>query len=490
MTHAAEVTVAPAMFTPLDKQGNPDPSGRLEVHFNPASLQLQLSNTLEQKGGKTTEHVTTSSAKLTMDLVFDSTGTLTDVRLATKKLVNMLAPRGGKTKKFVGEVRPVLFEWGTFTFEGIIESYKETLDFFSAGGVPLRAGVNLTLSHQEIKFEGVGEEPKKEEPVEAPADAGSGVSSVVQRADTSGEPDTGRAVAAGNGLESMRFPAGPLLVDPDVALEPPTAFAAGGAGIAAGAAAGAGFGAAAGAGFGAAAGAGFGAAAGAGFGASAGAGFGAGAAAGIGASARAGFGASAGAGIRMGAAGGAFAGAGAGAFTSGGAGAFAGAGASASGFASAGAGAFAGASAGVSGFAGAGASAGAGVGAFAGAGAGAGAIAGAGGFAGGGAFAGGTLAGGAVISPGEAPIFGGLASAGVPASLGAFAGLRAPLRRTRPAIDTSLLRPPRSTAMLATGGHASFDLTGRARVTGSASVAASVNGRSLVNEHVSFEEEW
>src|SRR5882762_964344 len=261
-----EVHVAPATFTPFDAQGNSRPKDRITVHFNPASLQLQLTNSLDDKGGKTTEHVKTSSAKLTMDLIFDTTDTLKDVREDTQRLVNEMTPKKNT-------ITPLLFEWGTFTFNGIIETYKETLDFFSATGVPLRASVNLTLSHRDLAFgdeKETGAARKKldrkvsgeDEPVETKAPPpGAGVTTVAKNGDTNGAEDTGRDLAADNGFESMRFPEGPLVVSPGVTLGPPVAFAAGGAGIAAGAGAGAAFGASAGAG----AAAGFGAGASAGF---------------------------------------------------------------------------------------------------------------------------------------------------------------------------------------------------------------------------------
>jgi hypothetical protein len=452
-TFAPEIDVTRATFTPLDAKGNAQPHKKITVHFNPASLQLQLSNTLEDKGGKTTEQVKTSSAKLTMDLVFDTTEPLTDVRVETQKFVDQMTP---KQKK----VTALLFEWGTFTFTGMIESYKETLDFFSSDGVPLRAGVNLTLSHRDVVFGSTPHGPaatqgpkreegdpyvtNEEETFEAlNPPRGLGVTSTKDDADVNGSQDSGRGIAAENGLENMRFPEGPLVVAAGITLSPPVAFAAGGAGIAAGA--GAAFGAGAGAAFGAAAGAAFGGGAGvsagigAGFGAGVGAGFGAGVSAGFGAagSAAAGLGASARAG---------FGGVAAGTF--------------------AGAGAFAGA-AGV-----------AGAGAFVTAGA----VVGAGAFG-----TATTVFGAAIVAPGEAPIFGGRASAGVPASLGAFAGLRVALPRPRPVLDPSLLLPSRPTAALAADAHASFDLTGRARATAGAGFAAAANGRSFARGGVSFE---
>src|SRR5439155_8162844 len=99
-------------------------------------------------------------------------------------------------------------------------------------------------------------------------------------------------------------------------------------------------------------------------------------------------------------------------------------------------------------------------------------------------------ASGAFVGAGEAPIFGGRASAGIPASLGAFAGLRVPLPRPRPVFDASLLLPPRQTATLATEANASFDLAGRAHLSAGAGFTAGVNGRTLAGGRVTFDQDW
>jgi hypothetical protein len=36
--------------------------------------------------------------------------------------------------------------WGTFRFVGVIKSFRETLDFFSADGVPVRSAVHVSLA--------------------------------------------------------------------------------------------------------------------------------------------------------------------------------------------------------------------------------------------------------------------------------------------------------------------------------------------------------
>src|SRR5262245_4980671 len=90
------------------------------VHFNPVSLQYTVSNTLKEEGqGKSKkQHVSQSSAKLTMDLVFDTTISGDDVRITTDKIARLMAPDDKKVPAVV------LFQWGVYTFKGMVESYK------------------------------------------------------------------------------------------------------------------------------------------------------------------------------------------------------------------------------------------------------------------------------------------------------------------------------------------------------------------------------
>ena len=129
------------------------PKVTVPVHFNPASLQHTVSNTLKEegKGAKKKQYVSQTTAKLTMDLTFDTTDTGEDVRITTNKMAQLLAGAEGQSKK----VPPVVkFSWGAYSFTGMVEQYKETIDFFAAGGLPLRSSINLTLSSQDVTFEG------------------------------------------------------------------------------------------------------------------------------------------------------------------------------------------------------------------------------------------------------------------------------------------------------------------------------------------------
>ncbi len=150
----AETQFAKATFT---VQGGGD--GPLEVQFNPVSLEHTIANHLQGEGGQAAQHVASSSAKLSMELVFDTTDTGADVRTRTNPVANLMKPAGGESEDAAKRGAPliVVFEWGAFRFQGMVESFKETMDYFSANGVPLRATVSLTLNSQEHVFEAMGD---------------------------------------------------------------------------------------------------------------------------------------------------------------------------------------------------------------------------------------------------------------------------------------------------------------------------------------------
>src|SRR5690349_12206063 len=116
-----------ATITPIVKGKDGSP---LTVHFNPVSLQYSVSNTVKEDGrGKDKKQavVTQVTGKLSMDLIFDNTHNGQSVQLSTSQLaLYMGSPQKEKTKE---QVPPVLvFEWGSYKFQGVMESYKETLD--------------------------------------------------------------------------------------------------------------------------------------------------------------------------------------------------------------------------------------------------------------------------------------------------------------------------------------------------------------------------
>lgn len=212
-------------------------SDKIEVHFNPESLQYTITNNLKNQGSgnSTKQYVSDSTGKLTMDLVFDSTGSGEDVRLKTIQVAKLMEPSGSGNEK----TPPVVnFEWGLYKFKGMVDTYKETIDYFSANGVPLRAAVNLSMSSQDDVFEGgsngrnAGTGDSAGQPngaVPTNPVQGKGLTDLATKA---GDPAAAKDIAASNGVENMRFPGdNPIELDASTALKGPAGFASAGAGL-------------------------------------------------------------------------------------------------------------------------------------------------------------------------------------------------------------------------------------------------------------------
>lgn len=272
----------------------------VEVHFNPETLDITLSNNFKQSSGNSpVQLIDEATAQLSLELKFDTTLTGIDVRQDTGKIAAFLKPldqmvRVGRGNERLPPPKVVEFEWGAIAFQGYIDSYSETLEFFSSDGVPLRASVSLSMTQQERSFEprspkALDRGPKDEFSTDSVA--GDPFASGAVEAQTSPDEPLANGTAAANGLENARLPGTGTIALPDSSGlgRPPAAFAAAGAGFGAGLSAGIG----GGIGIGGGAGIGLSAGASAGIGLSAGAGGGLG----FGGAAGAGFGASAGAGL-------------------------------------------------------------------------------------------------------------------------------------------------------------------------------------------------
>lgn len=239
-------TVALATFTTQPPRGGRAES--FEVHFNPESLQYTVSNTLKDEGSgkKKKQYVDKTEAKLSMTLVFDTTHSGEDVRTYTDKTAKLLQPVSEGKKQVPPNVE---FGWGAYSFKGMVEQYKETLDFFSAEGVPLRASVELTLASQDVQFDSARNPATSVDGANAtdtpvvPAAGGNGPSGLANQL---GDPRAARAIAAANGAGSLRFggEAG-LAIAAGIELKAEAAFSVGasaGAGLSPGVGAGGGIG--------------------------------------------------------------------------------------------------------------------------------------------------------------------------------------------------------------------------------------------------------
>lgn len=190
-----------ARFEVVGGDGEP-----LEVHFNPVSLEYTVTNSLKDtgSGNRNKQYVSQATGKLSMELIFDTTHTGEDVRLTSRRLAQMMKP--ADAEKDEDKAPPVvLFEWGNFKFQGMFEQYKETLDFFSANGVPLRAKVSVSLAEQDIVYE---PEAENSADVTDALDIPQAPDSAVKDAAPEASAADHRAQGALNGVDSLRFGSG------------------------------------------------------------------------------------------------------------------------------------------------------------------------------------------------------------------------------------------------------------------------------------------
>lgn len=142
-----------------------NPERSVTVQFNPETLKVSYANSLmppSNPPGKgdaaAAQFVGAGMSKLVVHLWFDITSPLgggekgiDDVRRLTGKVAYFITPdrTGAKPERFVP--RPVRFVWGSFQFDGIMDSIEETLELFSGDGRPLRSNLSIVISRHEIR---------------------------------------------------------------------------------------------------------------------------------------------------------------------------------------------------------------------------------------------------------------------------------------------------------------------------------------------------
>jgi hypothetical protein len=194
-----------------------DASKRIVFDFNPLTLSYSLEASTQQQNQPDRtgqqQHVSQFAAKLSFDAVFDNTDIGEDVRGTTLQIAEFLKPSqpaGGATKNSgTGAPALLLFHWGAFRFQGVLTQYKETIDFFSREGVPLRASLSLAMNEQ-----GPLLQPDPNRPTTStggslvPTGTTDSALSVATRG---GNPGAARALATANGLGSLRATGGATL---------------------------------------------------------------------------------------------------------------------------------------------------------------------------------------------------------------------------------------------------------------------------------------
>jgi hypothetical protein len=140
------------------------------VQFNPETLKVSFANQVQQpqgggdqRGPQSQQFVGAGTTKLALQLWFDVSalpGSPTnDVRRLTQKVAYFITPKKNPKSKTQLIPPAVRFSWGTFKFDGIMDSLEENLEFFSPDGRPLRANLSLSLAQQQITeygFAGAG----------------------------------------------------------------------------------------------------------------------------------------------------------------------------------------------------------------------------------------------------------------------------------------------------------------------------------------------
>jgi hypothetical protein len=209
------------------------------VQFNPESLKVSFANELkkpegqgDQRGGAARQFVGSSTTKLALTLWFDvgspqgnspTEAPATDVRRLTEKVAYFITPdrTPGKKQPLPPAVR---FVWGTFQFDGVMDSLEETLEYFSSDGKPLRASLAVTLLQQDMQFAFNPEFEERESgagaraatPGTMPLTQAPTGGSVQGLADAAGKGGDWQSIAAANGIENPRTLAAGAMLDLDL----------------------------------------------------------------------------------------------------------------------------------------------------------------------------------------------------------------------------------------------------------------------------------
>lgn len=238
-------------------------SSPVPVQFNPETLKVSFANQLvdpksggDKRGQEARQFVGAGTIKLSLQLWFDVTAPpysdrgLTDVQELTQAVAYFITPKvaspssggsgGGSAGRAGGakgggagggaqdqtQFQPpcVRFIWGSFQFDGMMDSLEESLEFFSADGKPLRANLSVAMSRQKITpfFDptkatrapaGGSGGPGGAPPGTAPLLSARAGASLPQIAASAGIGASWQSIAAANGIEQPRNLAAGALVN-------------------------------------------------------------------------------------------------------------------------------------------------------------------------------------------------------------------------------------------------------------------------------------
>jgi Contractile injection system tube protein len=202
-------TLAKAQLIETDAQGNVKSGGKtVPVQFNPQTLKLNYSNTFgsgNQPQGSSTQFVGTSTTKLSMELWFDVTLPAPDglpdaggdVRKWSQLITYFMTVQNPNAQQQESRVPPNMkFQWGSFLFNGTMDTVDETIDLFSPDGVPLRSNISVSISKHDLNFEFAQ--------AGGPQSAGSGVAAGTSPLTTANAGDSLSQMAAKAGISNWQ----------------------------------------------------------------------------------------------------------------------------------------------------------------------------------------------------------------------------------------------------------------------------------------------
>lgn len=218
MPESAKLAKAELRQLDAEYKNEINPEKNVKVQFNPETLKVAFANQIQtpqgagdQRGTPTQQFVGAGTTKLTLQLWFDVNAaqegeTVLDVRKMTEKISYFITPTAdpNDNTKFIPPA--VRFIWGSFQFDGLMESLEETLEFFSADGIPLRASMSMGLTQQKIDQYKFPKDAPSRLPLPGtrpltPAPSGSTVQGL---ASSQGKSDDWQSIAASNGIENPR----------------------------------------------------------------------------------------------------------------------------------------------------------------------------------------------------------------------------------------------------------------------------------------------
>jgi hypothetical protein len=219
-------TPAKAQLRELDASATEiNPDKNVTVQFNPETLKVSFANQIQTPQGSgsagdqpSRQFVGAGTTKLSLQIWFDVTAPLaaadsgtTDVRKLTQKVAYFITPKPDDkdpTKYLPPQVRLV---WGSFQFDGMMDSLEESLEFFSPQGLPLRASMNLSMSQQKIVFDFNPNGPQGASsgfgstPGASPLTQSQAGDTLQGLADAAGKAANWQAIASANGIENPRL---------------------------------------------------------------------------------------------------------------------------------------------------------------------------------------------------------------------------------------------------------------------------------------------